>query len=241
MERTDKHANRAVYDELRRDERRRFATEPSKLHTSELLVPWVVSHVSPGNRLLDVAGGAGTFASQIVRRVDVEVVGLDISESMVEQRAEDPRLATNIVGDMEALPFEDESFDAAMFVACLHHVPDPLPALREARRVLRPDGQVFAFEPSSVRARHVGSAPIPDQPHEFRMSGGWLAERLAVAGFQVEELRGRRIAVRALRPVVGAPTLRLLRLGDAVDSVLRRIPAVEQLGEIAMLRARRTD
>jgi SAM-dependent methyltransferase len=239
VERADKQANRAVYDRLRGDERRRFEVEPSKVHTAELLVPWVVSHLRPGDRLVDIAGGAGTFASRIVRSVEVEAVGLDISESMVEQRAEDPLLTTNVVGDMEALPFEAESFDAAMFVACLHHVPDPLPALREAHRVLRPGGRLFAFEPSSVRARRAGSEPVAGLAHEFRLSGEWLARRVATAGFEVEELRGRRIAIRLLLPVLRQPSLRLFHLGDAVDRVLRRVPGLEQLGAVAMLRARK--
>ena len=78
---------------------------------------------------------------------------VDISPGVIAVRGEDPLLPENVVGDMEALPFEDEGFDAAMFIAALHHVPDPLPALSEAARVVRPGGQLFAFEPTSLRAR----------------------------------------------------------------------------------------
>ena len=114
----------------------------------------MTSCLRPGDTLLDVAGGSGTYASAIVRTLPVSVVGVDISESMVRQRFEDPLLEHNVVGDMEALPFRDGSFDAVMFVAALHHVPQPLRALEEARRVLRPGGRLFAFEPSSFRFRH---------------------------------------------------------------------------------------
>lgn len=238
-ERLDKVANRDYSNVHRLDERLRFPTEPSRINARKLIVPWMVSHLRDGDCVVDIAGGIGTYASLISRERNVTIVGVDISEGVIAARNEDEVLGASVVGDMEALPFEAESFDAAMFVACLHHVPDPLPALREARRVLRPGGRLFTFEPSSVRARRAGSAPIPGHPHEFRMSGAWLAERATTAGFEVEELWGRRLAIRLLRPAVREPSLRLLHLGDAVDRVLRLVPGAEQLGEVAMLRARK--
>ena len=238
MDRSEKDVNRTFYNEHRLDERLRYSEEPSKVHAAELLVPWVTAQLRPGDTLVDIGGGAGTYASQIVRALSVTVAGVDISESMVEQRRADPLLTRNVVGDMEALPFDDEEFDAALFAACLHHVPDPLVALGEARRVLRPGGQIFAFEPSSVRARRAGSAPIRGHELEFRMSGRWLAERAAAAGFHVEELRRGRIAIRVLRRL-RTPSLRAFRTGDRIDRVLRLVPGVEEFGEIVMLRARK--
>ena len=239
MDRPDKDVNRSFYNEQRLDERRRYTEEPSKVHAAGILVPWVTSHLKPSDQVVDIAGGAGTFASQIVRAAGVAVVGVDISESMVAQRGEDPLLPKNVVGDMEAPPFEAETFDAALFAACLHHVPDPLPALREAWRVLRPGGQLFAFEPSSFRARRAGSAPIQGHELEFRMSGKWLAGRLTTAGFELEEMSGRRITIRAVRHVVRAPSLRLFRAADQIDRALRVVPRLEELSEIVMLRARK--
>lgn len=46
------------------------------------------------------------------------------------------------------LPFRAESFDLVAFSSVLHHIPDRLPALAEARRVLRLGGMVFAFDPN---------------------------------------------------------------------------------------------
>src|SRR5215469_11603245 len=117
MERVDKEENRAFYDTQREH-------DPSKAFLSEEIVPWVLSAVPREARIVDIAGGSGWYASKIVRAAPVAVVGLDISASMIEQRAEDPMLTENIVGDMEALPFDDALFDAALFVGALHHVPD---------------------------------------------------------------------------------------------------------------------
>ena len=235
--RSDKEANRVFYDTERPGERERFQAEPSKVHTAELLVPWVIRSLRPGERVLDIAGGAGTYASQIVRAAPVSVVGVDISESMVAQRGDDPLLTENVVGDMEALPFQGETFDAVMFVACLHHVPDPLPALREARRVLRPGGRLFAFEPCSLRAWRKGHLPVPDNPHEFAISVRWLAERVRDAGFRIDEARGARLTLRVLERVVREPSLRLFHAADTLDRGLGLVPGLERLGKVGMLRA----
>jgi SAM-dependent methyltransferase len=237
VDRLDKSSNKAFYNTERPDERRRFQTDPSKLHTAELLVPWVVRLLRPGDRMIDIAGGSGSYASQIVSAAPVSVVGVDISESMVRQRSEDRRLPDNAVADMEALPFAAESFDAAMFVACLHHVPDPLPALREAWRVLRPGGQVFAFEPCSLRAWRTGRLPVPGYAHEFAISVFWLAEQLRAAGFTIRDARGANIAIRGVRRVFRSPSLRVYHASDAVDRALAVIPGVSRLGSVGMIHA----
>src|SRR6267378_2946362 len=45
-------------------------------------------------------------------------------------------------GDAEALPFADASFDAVISNFGIHHLPDPVQAPSEARRILRPDGRI---------------------------------------------------------------------------------------------------
>ena len=67
MERVDKDSNMAFYDSQRADDRRRFEEQPTKVHLNETIVPWVVSHLAPGARVLDVGGGSGVYASGIVR------------------------------------------------------------------------------------------------------------------------------------------------------------------------------
>jgi SAM-dependent methyltransferase len=256
--RLDKTANRLYSDEHRLDERQRFLVEPSRRSAERLLVPWVVSHLREGSSLVDIGGGAGTYGSLIAQARMVEVVGVDISAAAVAIRDEDPWLAENVVGDMEDLPFDAERFDAALFVAALHHVPDPLPALREAARVLRPGGQLFAFEPMSLRARG-GTVSTPGAAHEFLLARRMLLRRTVEAGLVIEEARGCRIAMRALRraALLGDPFTMVIgkrpvrkgqpaagasawRFGDQLDKmVLGRLPLLHHLGETILLRARK--
>lgn len=232
-----KVANREFYDSARPSERERFGSSPSKLHTAEIIVPWVTANVGAGTLVLDIAGGAGTYASAISEASGAAFVGLDISSEMVQQRTRYPSLALNVVGDMEALPFEGNSFDAVTLIACLHHLPDPAESIREAYRVLRPGGRAFVFEPSSLKARR-GSQQT-HLPHEFRLSVGWLAHLFLEAGFRIEGLETRRIAVRLLTQLKRQPSVRAFHVGDAIDRALRILPGLRLAGSAGLIQARK--
>jgi SAM-dependent methyltransferase len=105
--------------------------------------------VGPGTRLLDIACGSG-YAAAVAAGRGAEVTGLDASEALIAiARARAPG-GDFRVGDMFALPFEDDCFDAATsFNGIWKGCED---ALREARRVVRPGGMVgFSFWGSPKR------------------------------------------------------------------------------------------
>ena len=105
--------------------------------------------VGAGTRLLDIACGSG-YAASVAAARGAEVAGLDASEALIAiARARTPD-ADFRVGDMFALPFEDDCFDVATsFNGIWQGCED---ALREARRVLRPGGLIgFSFWGSPKR------------------------------------------------------------------------------------------
>jgi ubiquinone/menaquinone biosynthesis C-methylase UbiE len=80
-----------------------------------------------------------------------EVVGIDLTPEMVEwaQRAQEEIRAENLrfmEGSVEALPFEDASFDLVISNGVLNLVPDKDAAFREIARVLRRDGDFVAAD-----------------------------------------------------------------------------------------------
>ena len=99
------------------------------------------ARVAPGTRVLDVACGSGLVAAAAAARGAMPT-GLDFSSAMIAvAQSAYPEIRFEL-GDAEALPFADGSFDAVVSNFGVHHIPDPVRALTETRRVLRPDGRV---------------------------------------------------------------------------------------------------
>ena len=101
--------------------------------------------VEPGDRVLDGACGTGDLAI-IAAKAGANVTGLDFSEAMlVRARRKSPDIEW-IRGDLLALPFDDESFDAATVGFGVRNVADLPGAIEELRRVLRPGGRLGILE-----------------------------------------------------------------------------------------------
>ncbi len=118
--------------------------------TAENSAGYLLPHLAPGMRLLDVGCGPGTITVDLARLVEPgEAVGVDaVEEPLGEARASAATAGvTNVsfqVADGMALPFEDGTFDVVHAHQVLQHVPDPVGVLREMRRVCRPGGLVAA-------------------------------------------------------------------------------------------------
>lgn len=104
----------------------------------------VAARVRPGARVLEVAPGPGYLAIELARR-GYEVVGLDISRSFVRIAARNAAqagvAATFEHGDAAAMPFPDASFEFVVCTAAFKNFTDPLGALDEIHRVLKPGGR----------------------------------------------------------------------------------------------------
>jgi SAM-dependent methyltransferase len=104
--------------------------------------------VGPGERLLDVASGKGDSALLAARERGCVVTGIDYGEAAVidaRRAVDDAGLGDRVVFrvcDAEALPFEDENFDAVLCECSLCTFPDKRTALAEVHRVLPPGGRV---------------------------------------------------------------------------------------------------
>jgi SAM-dependent methyltransferase len=114
--------------------------------TAENSAGYLLPHLRPGLSLLDIGCGPGTITADLARLVAPgDVVGLDASADIVAQAAAQAGGSglTNLrfeTGDLFALPFDEASFDVVHAHQVLQHLADPVAALVELRRVLRPGG-----------------------------------------------------------------------------------------------------
>src|SRR6266536_4920895 len=94
--------------------------------------------------------GIGTGLNLAYYPPGVELTGIDISPHMLDRaRQRAARLGVTAVlevADIEALPYPDASFDTVTATCVFCSVDDPVRGLREAARVVRPDGQVLLYE-----------------------------------------------------------------------------------------------
>jgi len=127
-----------------------------------------VPHLTAGMRLLDCGSGPGTITVGLARAVDPgQVIGIDVDAGQVERaRAHAAELGvTNVsfqVASVYELPFDRASFDAVFAHAVLQHLREPLAALEQMRRVVRPGGVV------GVRDDDAGTLAIGPPSEEMR-------------------------------------------------------------------------
>ena len=127
----------------------------NRVMTAGLDVRWrrlaAASVVLPGDRVLDAACGTGDLALADLRAGASRVTGLDFSERMLERARRKSSAVEWVQGDMLALPFADETFDAATVGFGVRNVADLELGLRELRRVLRPGGRLAILEITQPR------------------------------------------------------------------------------------------
>lgn len=107
--------------------------------------PYVLSELTKlkFDTILDLGCGTGSVLDLLLKqKPSVHAYGLDLSDEMLAVvRQKLGEKAELMQGDSENLPYQDNSFDAVMCIESFHHYPDPLKALSEIYRVLKPQGK----------------------------------------------------------------------------------------------------
>ena len=156
-----------------------------------------LSRVKPTDRVLDVATGPGYIAMLFAERAK-EVVGVDLTPAFVAkaQAGSVEKGLKNVSfreGDVEKLPFADETFDIVTCHKALHHFPTASKALHEMYRVLKRGGRLVLGDtrssdnPETAR-RHNELEKLRDPSHVEMSGPKKLRTLIEGVGFRIEKL-----------------------------------------------------
>ncbi len=154
--------------------------------------------VGDHKRLLDVGCGAG-LALRLAADRGADVTGLDAAPGMLAYARRRVPGAELVQGEIQLLPFPDDTFDAVTGFNSFQYAADPVAALQEAKRVTAPGGRILALVWSPAEmcelAPHLKSLgtlmppPQPGSPGPFALCGrDALEEFFASVGLEVAEM-----------------------------------------------------
>ena len=139
----------------------------------------------PGERMLEVGPGTGYYTLPVAGWLEPggRLDALDVQQEMLDhtlRRASEAGIENvePALADARSMPYADDSFDAAYLITVLGEIPDQDAALRELRRVVKPDGRIVVGE-------------LFGDPHMVTLRS--LRSRAAVVGLSVERVLGGRL------------------------------------------------
>lgn len=158
----------------------------------ESLDPLSRSGVAARARVLEVGGGTGSFLSLFTSVAGV-AVDLDLTPEMLrEAKRRDPSLVP-VQGDGALLPFRARSFDLVACVQMLHHVPEPLPLVKEMRRVVADRGTIMVIDQVATESFEAASIMTTiettrDPSHAVSRPPSAIKALLLAAGLGIESI-----------------------------------------------------
>ena len=119
-----------------------------------------LTYIPKGGRIID--GGCG-FAKWVIylKRLGYDIIGIDNNELAISKLKDYDSSLQVELGDILDIHYPDSSFDAYISMGVVEHFEDgPLPALKEAYRVLKPDGLIFVSVPTVNTLRKLVRRPL---------------------------------------------------------------------------------
>jgi SAM-dependent methyltransferase len=168
---------------------RDWAEYQERVHSPIYKAAFARTNIRPGTQYLDAGCGAGTAAELAAER-GAQVSGIDAAAALLEVARMRVPGADFRLGDLEQLPFADDTFDIVTGFNSFQYAGNPQFALAEARRVAKPGGSVVIAtwgNPEGMQAasvigalRPLMPAPPPGAPGPFALSDAGALRQFAM-------------------------------------------------------------
>jgi ubiquinone/menaquinone biosynthesis C-methylase UbiE len=195
-------------------------------------------------RILDFGCGGG-WLSRILSSCNCEVVGIDISRSLISSAKKAAPKASFVVGDCMNLPFRDGTFDAVVSISALHHL-DLKKGLEQVRRVLKNRGLFILMEPNKLNPlSSIGRKLFPMETHtmsEEPFIPAQLRAYLKLQGFKVKMIRYLfffSFPLARMLKLLNSPTIPsfFVYVMDAVERMFEHLPILNLLNSTIIVLA----
>ena len=170
-----------------------LSAELNRINSRLIPASYRCLELAAGMDVLEVGFGNGhTLASLLAQAEGLNYTGIDISQTMVTEAVRFNEAfvtagnAAFRLASVEAIPFANATFDRVLSVNVIYFLADPIPALKEIRRVLRPSGLsvIAGYDPESVKSAAYAK---PELGFHVR-DGATLAQLHQDAGFRDVEI-----------------------------------------------------
>ncbi len=184
------------------------------------------SGIRSGARVLD-AGCGGGASSVWLAELGYEVISIDIGKSLMKLAREKIQKVRNhvslILGDAENLPLREGSFNLAVSIALLHHVPNDSEVLAEMKRVVKPGGEIAISEPNALNPYLLCLSAfhflLKRHEHLMLRSTKWRLMKI----FRRLGLRGVKSENIIFTPRINKPRW-LIHLMTRIETMLEKMP-----------------
>ena len=194
-----------------------------------------------GDRVLDVGCGTGTYTLPFADRSQATIVGINATPTLLERaRAALPARVHLAGADAAALPFPDDTFDAVIGNAILHHVSldETVP---EIVRILKPGGRFCFAEPNLLNPHLMVVLNVPwlrraldGTPDETAFVRWRLRRRLEALGLTA-------VSIRPFDFLYPLTPRRLVPAVEALGRRLERLPLVREIAGSLLITAEKPD
>ncbi len=197
---------------------------------------------------IDMGCGTGEFSNEL-QKLGLKVIGIDISEKSIEMCKK--KFGEKIkfeVKDIEHTKYDDNSVDIIFFGGILHHFPERQAVFKEAYRILKRDGRIFAFDPNYYNLiiwtyREVLGIKTQKTENEILIKKKIMREDLQAAGFDdidVKSIANVTFSIEYFKKLVPFPIYYSVYVYNMVEKCLNLIkPIREKYGSFVITYAKK--